>query len=106
MDSISPEKPKRTGAAFNPMLLVAGLLLMLPLCGIVWQTRLAPVLYTFNISFTKYDVIREPQYIGAENYTRIMQDARFQKSIGFTLKIVLQRFGLFLIIPPLVGLLA
>ncbi len=44
-----------------------------------------PVLMTLALGFTRYDVLTPPAWVGAANYTDIMQDATFLASIWHTL---------------------
>ncbi|MDR6882584.1 sugar ABC transporter permease [Bacillus sp. 3255] len=46
---------------------------------------LIPILYTFYLSFTKWDGFTDPIYIGVANYTRLLHDTYFYQTIGNTL---------------------
>ncbi|CAI6080074.1 carbohydrate ABC transporter permease [Cohnella sp. JJ-181] len=46
---------------------------------------LAPILYTFYLSLTKWDGFSDPVYVGAANYTRLIHDSFFFQTIGSTL---------------------
>jgi ABC-type sugar transport systems, permease components len=46
---------------------------------------LAPILYTFYLSLTKWDGFSDPVYVGWANYARVLQDSFFYQSIGNTL---------------------
>jgi multiple sugar transport system permease protein len=62
-----------------------GYIFLLPwLLGLIifW---LGPILASFYLSFTKYDVISDPQFIGLDNYQRAFsQDDQFWPSLGRT----------------------
>lgn len=63
---------------------IAGYLFVLPvLLGILIFT-LTPVLLSFYFSFTKYDNIRPPTFIGLENYAKLLRDGRFLHSLKIT----------------------
>lgn len=46
---------------------------------------LIPILYTFYLSFTKWDGFTDPIFIGVANYTRLLHDTYFYQTIGNTL---------------------
>lgn len=46
---------------------------------------LIPILYTFYLSFTKWDGFTDPIYVGVANYTRLLHDTYFYQTIGNTL---------------------
>jgi ABC-type sugar transport system permease subunit len=46
---------------------------------------LIPILYTFYLSFTKWDGFSDPIYIGFANYTRLLHDTYFYQTIGNTM---------------------
>lgn len=46
---------------------------------------LTPILYSLYLSFTKWDGFSEPTFVGLANYTRLLHDTFFFKSIGNTL---------------------
>lgn len=49
-----------------------------------------PSLYSLYLSFTSYDLINTPQWVGAENYSRIFtSDFKFEASMKVTLTFVL-----------------
>lgn len=43
-----------------------------------------PMLFSLYTSFTRYNIIRDPEWIGLENYQAIFEDARFYKSLENT----------------------
>ncbi len=63
-----------------------GFLFVLPFLIGVLGFKLFPFVMSFALSFTQYDFISPPQYIGLENYQELFQkDPLFQKSLGVTL---------------------
>ena len=63
---------------------ITGYLFILPvLLGILIFT-LTPVLLSFFFSFTKYDNIRPPEFIGLANYSKLITDERFFHSLKIT----------------------
>lgn len=43
-----------------------------------------PLLASLYLSFTNYDLFRDPEFIGLENYTRLFQDERLGQSLQVT----------------------
>jgi oligogalacturonide transport system permease protein len=63
-----------------------GFLFVLPFVVGVLAFKLFPFVMSFALSFTQYDFISPPQYIGLENYQELLQkDPLFKKSLGVTL---------------------
>jgi len=63
-----------------------GFLFVLPFVIGVLGFKLFPFVMSFALSFTQYDFISPPQYIGLENYQELFQkDPLFKKSLGVTL---------------------
>lgn len=50
--------------------------------------KLGPVLASLGLSFTKYEIISAPSWIGLANYTRLINDDLWLKSVWVTLKYV------------------
>jgi multiple sugar transport system permease protein len=48
-----------------------------------------PMAQSLWLSFTFYDLLTEPRWIGLENYERLLNDARFLKSVRITLTYVI-----------------
>ena len=44
-----------------------------------------PLIYSFYLSFTSYDVLNPPVWIGVRNYQRMLSDSRFYKTLYNTL---------------------
>jgi multiple sugar transport system permease protein len=50
---------------------------------------IGPILASLYLSFTKYNIVRPPQWIGLDNYAYMFQfDARFRKSLSVTFNFV------------------
>jgi multiple sugar transport system permease protein len=65
--------------------LFLGLLFISPwLFGFV-TLLIYPIIYSFSLSFTRYSGFGEPQWIGIDNYTRMVSDPLFWKSTFNTL---------------------
>lgn len=64
---------------------------------------LFPVFFCFFLTFHKWNIIAPMQYIGVDNYSRLVQDRLFWKSIGNTLKFLLLHIPLQLIISLLLA---
>ncbi|GAB3170879.1 sugar ABC transporter permease [Myceligenerans halotolerans] len=56
--------------------------------GLVLIT-LGPMIASLVLSFTDYNLLRDPQWVGLENYERMLGDARLHKSLGVTFTYVL-----------------
>ncbi len=42
----------------------------------------------FNVSFNDFDLISEKEYIGLQNYERLLSDPNFKQTIGVTAKYI------------------
>jgi len=68
--------------------------------------KYGPMVWAILLSFTNYDIVREPQYIGMSNYVSIFQDPIFLQAlhntlvyiVGSTIAIVVLGLGLALLI--------
>lgn len=49
--------------------------------------RLIPIVSSFFLSFTKWNLITDPKFIGLKNFTELFSDPVFWKILGNTLKI-------------------
>ena len=62
----------------------AAYLFLLPwLVGLVVIT-IGPMLASLYLSFTNYNLIQAPEWIGLENYVRMLEDARLHNSLRVT----------------------
>jgi oligogalacturonide transport system permease protein len=50
--------------------------------------KLFPFVMSFALSFSQYDIISPPQFVGMENYQELVKDPLFHKSLGVTLAFV------------------
>ncbi len=63
-----------------------GFLFVLPFVLGVLMFKLFPFVMSFALSFTEYDVMNPPVWIGADNYRQLFtQDPLFNKSLGVTM---------------------
>ena len=46
---------------------------------------IGPMIASLYLSFTSYDMLSAPEFIGMKNYVKLMADKLFQKSLGVTL---------------------
>ena len=67
--------------------------------------RLGPVLASFYFSFTNYDILSPPKWIGFTNYRAMVSDQYWQKSIEVTLHYSVLFIPLSLIVAYTIGLL-
>lgn len=47
------------------------------------------VLISITLAFTKYNIITPPDFRGIDNYTRLLDDSKFIKALGNTLKMLI-----------------
>lgn len=68
---------------------VAGYVFILPFIIGLLAFTIIPILISFALSFTRYDILSEPKFTGIDNYVRMFtQDATFWKSFRVTLMYV------------------
>ncbi len=84
--------------------LVALLFLTPWLIGLVLLT-LGPMLYSLYLSFTDYDLLSAPTWVGLDNFVEMTTDPRFLASVGVTLIYVAVSVPLLLVVSMLVALL-
>ena len=83
----------------------AGYLFLLPwLIGLVVIT-IGPLLASLYLSFTRYSLIQAPEFIGIENYLRMLGDARLHKSLQVTFTYVIIGVPLQLIVALAIAIL-
>jgi len=67
---------------------------------------LGPMLYSLYLSFTRYNLLSEPQWVGLANFVQMFTaDSRYLKSVGVTLVYVLVSVPLLLVVSMLLALL-
>lgn len=82
-----------------------GWLLIIPsVLGLI-LFRFGPVLASLYFSFTKYEIISSPQWIGLTNYKTLLADTYWAKSIQVTLNYSLLFIPLSLLVAYTIGLL-
>lgn len=85
---------------------VAGYVFILPFIIGFMAFTFIPIVISFCLSFTKYDILSAPQFLGLENYIRMFtQDELFWKSMGVTTFYALVSVPLKLIMALLVAML-
>lgn len=80
-------KPVRARRGWSPRSreAVAGYVFLAPwLLGIIGLT-LGPVIASLYLSFTRYDLLSPPKWIGVQNYLDLFSDERYLKSVRVTL---------------------
>ena len=83
----------------------AGYLFLLPwLIGLVVIT-IGPMIASLYLSFTEYSLIQPPEWIGMENYIRMLDDARLHKSLKVTFIYVIVCVPLQLIVALAIAML-
>lgn len=84
---------------------IAGYLFITPwLIGLLVFT-LIPIVTSLYLSFTDYNMLTSPNWIGIKNYAKLFSDNRFQKSMSVTTKFVLLGVPFKLIFALLVAML-
>jgi multiple sugar transport system permease protein len=80
-------------------------LFLLPwLLGLIGLT-LGPMIYSLYLSFTKYNLLSAPQWIGLENFVKMTQDSRYWESVRVTLVYVVISVPVVLIVSMIVALM-
>lgn len=73
----------------------AAYLFLLPWILGVLFFLLGPILASFALSFTKWNLFSPPEFVGLANYQKMFQDRDFYNSMGVTLKYMLLSIPLF-----------
>jgi multiple sugar transport system permease protein len=68
---------------------LTGILMILPFLVLFAVFVVVPVGRSLYLSFTEYNAIGAPKWVGLENFTALFQDARFYKALFNTLRFVL-----------------
>ena len=58
---------------------------LLPMLVLLVGFKFIPMLRAIQISFTNYDLLSPPRFVGLNNYVILLTDPRFQQSVGVTL---------------------
>lgn len=69
-------------------LLIICLFLLPNLIGFLFFTGI-PIISSFILSFTEWDLLSPPKFVGVENYVRLFQDPEFWASLKHTLYFIL-----------------
>ena len=100
-----PRKKKSLGQIMNTPG-VAGYVFILPFIIVFLAFLALPMILSFGFSFTRYNILESPVFIGLENYkTMFFDDSKFWKVFGVTMYYVLFSVPLRLIMALLVALL-
>ena len=82
----------------------AAYIFLLPwLVGLVAIT-IGPMLMSLYLSFTDYNLLQPPEWVGLDNFTRMFSDARLHNSLGVTFTYVLVGVPLQLAVALLIAL--
>ena len=82
----------------------AGFLFLSPwLLGLVAITA-GPMLASLYLSFTDYDFLTAPEWVGLENYKRLLTDSRFHQALSVTFRYVVISVPLQLIVALVVAI--
>ncbi|WP_420112225.1 carbohydrate ABC transporter permease, partial [Pseudactinotalea sp.] len=76
----------------------AGYLFLLPWLVGLFAFTLGPMLASLYLSMTDYNLIQTPNFIGLENYLRMLDDARLHQSLRVTFTYVLVSVPLRLVV--------
>ncbi|WP_253281821.1 carbohydrate ABC transporter permease [Arcanobacterium phocae] len=63
----------------------SGVLYVLPSFSILILIALVPIVYTVYLSFTHYDVLTDPVWVGVENYEKLSTDEKFWAALKNTI---------------------
>jgi len=80
-------------------------LFILPVCLGVLVFTLGPIIASFYLSFTEYNIIGAPEWVGGNNYVALMQDPLFWQSLKVTAVYVVLRLPLGLVLALMIALL-
>lgn len=78
----------RTRKPLNSETLIAFLFILPSLIGFI-VFYFVPTVRGLYFSFTNWDMLREPTFVGVDNYTKLMSDPQFWRSLQVTLYYVL-----------------
>jgi multiple sugar transport system permease protein len=96
-----PKKRKYTPRQIGVTLVFLGPWLL----GLLLLT-LGPMVYSLYLSFTSYDLLSDPVWVGLDNFTRMFtDDTRYMKSVAVTVVYVVVAVPLILVVSMLVALL-
>ena len=94
-----PIPPGRSGSPFQKSENRAAYLFLLPWFVGLFGITVFPILASLYLSFTDYDILSAPKWIGFDNYEKLfIRDRRFDNAVGVTLRYVGMSVPLILII--------
>ncbi|MBA2718563.1 MAG: sugar ABC transporter permease [Chloroflexi bacterium] len=111
MAEFRPDVPRaadrRTSAAARRRLRewLPGLLFVSPVVIGLLLFTIVPMLTSLYYSFTRYDVLSPPRWVGVDNYARLVTDPTFWTSVGVTVRYALIAVPLGLVLSGLLSLL-
>lgn len=82
-DAVGTKVPKRKSTLYRRENYVAAAFITLPFLGFL-VFAIGPFLYSIYASFTNWNMLSAPTFIGAQNYIQAFQDPYFLKSLGNT----------------------
>ncbi|MDO5049819.1 MAG: sugar ABC transporter permease [Actinomycetaceae bacterium] len=62
----------------------SGIPYVLPSFGVLLLIAIIPIIYTVYLSFTEYDVLSDPSWVGGANYEKLINDAKFWAALKNT----------------------
>lgn len=74
-----------------------------PITAILVVFVICSVIISIVLSFTKYNIMTPPSYIGLKNYTRLLTDTKFLKALKNTFKIMVMIVPLQMVISLIVS---
>jgi multiple sugar transport system permease protein len=77
------------GLSYHTRLRLSGLLFVAPIMLFFLMFNVYPMLRAFQISFTQYNLLQTPAYIGTQNYVRVFADPNFRKAALVTVQYIL-----------------
>src|SRR3954453_13768140 len=81
----APAAPVRRGKRKRHKHTLAGYAFLAPWLIGLFAFTLVPMAYSLYLSLTKFNLLTDPQWIGADNYVRLFSDERYLQSIKVTL---------------------
>ncbi|MFD2117452.1 carbohydrate ABC transporter permease [Paenibacillus yanchengensis] len=80
-------------------------LFLLPWFGGLFLLTIGPMFYSLYLSFTQYNILSPPTWVGIDNYTTMFQDTRYMQSLKVTFTYVFVSVPFKLIFALLVAML-
>ncbi len=83
----------------------AGALLTAPAAAVVLGTVVVPMLFAAYLSFTRYDLLSPPRWVGLRNYRALLGDPVFHQAVGNTLFFAVGQVAIGIVVALFVALL-